>query len=281
MRRTLVSPLAGLLLTLTVPAFAAVSEISPPAGVRTAFAKTPELLAGAHYFAGPGNLTGVVTKGKDGKPAVFYVSPDGVYVVIGLAMDVATGRNLTAEAVVQFFPNSTLGQAGQQLLNATAVPPAPKAGPGDPVPAAGVTPASFDKLAYIETGAGPSVIYALVDPQCKHCQNAHQQIVEWQQKGGRTRVRWIPVSLGNEVSSLRAAQALAEGSPAALSAMFKEGAAAMPKDKVTKGATLLTANMQFIETSLPITATPVFIFPDGGKVVAKTGFGGIAGLSLK
>lgn len=296
MRRTVALRLGRRLIAVALicscswPAYA-VKEIAQPAAMKIAFAKNLAVLNGAKFFEGPGNLIGVVTfYPNHDKPAVLYVSPDGRVVFLGMAVDTVTNKNLTAEAASQFAPGSALAISGEKaayvgapggaITNGTlAAGVAPQPGPDDPVPTAMATPAALAQLAYIETGSGDRIVYAFVDPLCKYCQTAHTEISGWQKAGGRTRVRWVPVSLGNEQSTLRAAQALGERSPVALTAMFK--GSPIVQSLIAKGGLPLDTNLQFIASALPIHATPVFVYVDGGKVVAKTGFGGLAGLSGK
>lgn len=271
-------PLAVALIAL--PAHA-LKEVVPPPAVRATFAKKPEVLKGAKFFEAPGGLIGIVTfPPAPAQPAVIYVTADGRGLIVGMIIDTVDGKNLTAEAASQFAPGSPIAKAGEKLEKAAAAASnLPQVEPGDPVPTAAATPAALDKLAYIETGSGERVIYAFVDPQCKHCKNAFTEISTWQKGGGKTRIRWVPISLGNEQSTSRAAQALGNRTLAGLDGMFND--APMVKDQVAKGALLLERNMEFIDTALPLTATPVFVYVDGGKVTAKTGFAGLAGMQAK
>jgi protein-disulfide isomerase len=258
---------------------AALKEVVPPDAVRAALAKNPKALVGARFFEGPGNLIGAVLFPEPTAPSVLYVSPDGRAIVIGQVVGVPDGRNLTAEAVLQFAPGTPLAKEAEKLIkSAQATVSQPDS--ADPVPTVEATPATLAKLAYIETGAGERLIYAFVDPRCKHCQKAYEDIAAWQKAGGKTRVRWVPVSLGNEQSTTLAAQALAERSPKSLEAMFK-GGGIVSKERLAKGSSALDGNIEFIQTALPIHATPVFVYTDGGKVVAKTGFAGITGFSRR
>lgn len=259
--------------------------ITPPAPVKAMFAANPEVLKHTTFFAGPGNLIGVFVQLPNGQPSIMYVAPDAKIVIAGQAIEVATKRNLTAEAAVQFAPNSKLGKTGADIIRQTpvltgeATGGAPMNPRDDPVPAADVTPAKLAKLNYVETGNGERVLYVFVDPLCIHCKNAYEEIRAWQKKGNQTRVRWVPISLGSDEATGLAAYALGNKSEPALAAMFAKQADATATERITKGALLLETNMTFSQDQIPMHATPTFVYVDGGKVVAKTGYAGLLSLA--
>ncbi len=281
LRSALLSLLTGATVFAPAGANAMFKMVTPPPAVKAIFAANPTVMQGIKFFEGPGNLTGVfVSLGDGSRPSIMYVTPDGKTTIAGQAIDIKSKRNLTAEAAVQFAPQSTLGKTGAEIIKATPLlAGASTSSNDDPVPTEAATPDALSHLNFVETGTGDRVIYVFVDALCMHCKTAYDDIRAWQKKGGKARVRWVPISLGSDKASTLAAYALGGKGELALQGMFRQQADGKATERLAKGAVALETNMAFSQDTIPMTATPTFVYVDGGKVVAKAGYAGLISMS--
>lgn len=213
---------------------------------------------------GKGDMT-VVTAVKDGKPIVFYTSPDGAVTFVGVMFDSATGQNLS-EAIVE---------RSQQLAGVNKPAPAPAvAGVADAAgataPAAGRGPVAqhlfSDEVAGVMEGKGNAAgtTYVFLDPRCPYCHNLFNNTRTVARQGAA--IKWIPVNTLGEAGVPLSAEVLRKGMPAMqpLSSGTLQGVdpTVMERERIKANTTLLQAIVRQVGKE-PATPTIVFQAPNG------------------
>ncbi|RMD68839.1 MAG: hypothetical protein D6819_08395 [Gammaproteobacteria bacterium] len=216
----------------------------PPSPVRQAMERWEALgMKVVRYFKGPGNLVGVALTFPNGKGMIVYVDPDGKTLVSGVALDLATGENLTARAARMY-----LGE-GQK-----------------PVPA--ISAEELGRLGYLQEGSGEAILYAFIDPECPHCLALVPRLKALA-KAGRAVVRWVPVGLLGPSSLTKAAYLLGRKDPEDLLAVMEtRDVRPLLKDKeaMGRGGVALEEVMTFAEDH-GITEVPYLLLVTGGQVL--------------
>jgi thiol:disulfide interchange protein DsbG len=215
------------------------------------------------YFPGPGNLTGVAAELALGQGMIYYLSPDGRQMLVGLAVDLDTGTDLSAEA-------------GRKYLGEAAIPQLAQPSPG----AAAMSSQELLRLPSVAQGdpkAG-KVLVAFVDLGCGHCHRLYEDVQALLPREG-VAVHWIPMSLGSEASTTRAAAALGGQAPT-LDAFWDAEPAMLLGDtgRLARGSQRLEAVMDFAE-SHGIRSVPTLYLVEEGAVKQAIGTPDRAGLA--
>lgn len=264
-RALLVRLLAFAALGLVGIAHGEVKEITPPQKVLAAAQRNKGAITVKGYFQGPGNLIGVASLFA-GKPMIFFYDPDGRWMVSGIAIDTATGKNLVAEASSHFF------KGGQNSLSETALPTPTKSS---------VTAGELADLAFFEEGAAKrkSKAYVFFDFDCVHCGNLYKALRG--SVGSITgALRWVPISLSGRPGSETRAALVLGGIPMddvfAMKDADLQEAVTRHKAAFAKGALALERNMSF--ASGTIKTTPTFFYERGAVMYEHHGFAGTGSL---
>lgn len=212
---------------------------------------------------GPGGMYTYLVQ-KDGKPVVFYVSPDKTVAFVGVMFDTATGRNLS-DHYVQRAQQLAAGGGGGAPGQAT--PPAAPADAGGLPLAMGKQLGSAAVAGVTEGTQSDKTVYVFFDPQCGYCHNLHKNTRELVKAGAS--VKWIPVNTLGDAGLPLSVAAVRGGPPAMelLSSQRLQPAADVP----LKARTDIQANTQLLKslvTSVGLrAATPTIVYPDrGGKM---------------
>jgi hypothetical protein len=218
------------------------------------------------YVQGPGNLTGAVVRMPEdlirrvpgmevfaqGGFGVFFLSPDGRQMVIGLSFDLEKGSELVRTLVAKYEPAPRVAQ-GIQLEGLSEKDLA---------------------VQFVETGreGADGRYYCFIDLRCPH---SRKQLDEMKKLDAV--VRWVPITLGDPISTTRASYLLAldhAGEKDLEEAMTRTGtlheAAWMfteeEKQALAAGVLVLEKNVSFA-TGHGIRSTPVCASVREGKVV--------------
>ncbi len=237
----------------------AVETISPAPELVQAMKKLGPTLQVQSWFKGPGNLTGVAAR-YNGQPMVFFTDPKAEFMLTGAAVQLASGRNLIADATLHFFSKPTDGGT-----SALALPNALKSS---------VSMQSLSTVGYIRQGLARSgrVAHIFFDFGCGHCIALYGAIAREKING---EIRWVPIALSGELATTKAALALGLGridSVISLDAKALTSKIASHKEEFGRGALIVERNSS-IAQGLNIEATPHFIFERNGALFEQAGFG--------
>lgn len=169
---TMMRSVVGLLLAMV--SIGAVYAAAPPPGVGAA--ETHLLQSGAKIVArwpAAGGLTALVAESGSTR-RLFYVTPDGEGLIVGLVFD-AQGHNTTTADVAKAGLN--------QSADAVSKTPAPAE-----------AWRAVQALTPIIQGRSERVIYAFIDPQCPYCHRFIRQIGPMVEQG-QVQIRWLPVGI--------------------------------------------------------------------------------------
>lgn len=236
------------------------------------------------FFEGPGHLVGVAGRLYN-TGMVFYTDREGKTLLIGAAVDLETGLNLTQAAVAAFVPQAPDATSPNPALASalTAAAAQALAGGNDssadladtaPLPQA----ADLEKLAFVSQGASSPtrILYALTDFRCGFCRRAFEASEAWLAKNPTTTIRWV--LLGD---AERASLVLGTKSYAQLKAAFAPrptSADALPKLTDDEAKRMLARGAMALENNLdwakrhPISGTPTFYLVANGRVTRAAGF---------
>jgi hypothetical protein len=250
------------------------AEVVPTAAVKTLAEKGSHILE-PHYFKGPGNLIGVAGKTSNGNGMVIFIDPAGQYVTAGAVVDVVNKVELSRAAALKWLAGTKLGTSAVELESEmpSAAPMEAPAWKGS----AKAAMAELEKLAWIETGKGDGLIYAIVDPLCSHCKQAWKEVSAWQKKNRTVRVRWVPVSLGTPESADLASAAIGSGTTQGLDSAIRNEAEAGTDKTKERGRLLLKKNQAFIANFKDF-STPTFLVIHQDKISAVVGFSSISSI---
>ena len=120
----------------------------------------------------------IADNGKEKR--LFYVTPDGKSLIVGMVFD-AAGENLTT-ADMSRAGVSDVGGA-KTLTNAQLES----------------IWARVEKLSWIPEGTGKKVIYVLFDPNCTYCHRLWTSLRD-AVASGKVQIRWLPVAILKESS---------------------------------------------------------------------------------
>lgn len=207
--------------------------------------------------AAPGGMTAYTVE-KDGKPLIFYVSPDRSVAFVGVMFDARTGKNLS-DAYVE---NSQKLLAGGQItpptgLQSQSVEERSIAGHLASAAVVGVTEGR---------ASSADTTFVFFDPRCPYCHKLYQNTRELAKRGAT--IKWIPVNTLGDVGVPIAVQAVRRG---------KEGMDALANGRIPSGGTVSMKERAEIEanTSLMRTlvqqqpgmkmATPTIVFQDKSR----------------
>lgn len=152
---------------------------------------------------GPGGLTTFLVN-KDGKPVVFYLTPDGTTAIVGVLFDARTGQNLS-DAYVERAQALVAGRGG---ASATA----PIESLGDALPVA--KHLASVAVSGVTEGSAPSekMVFVFFDPRCPHCHVLFNKTREVAKRG--VAIKWIPVNTLGDTGVPSSAAVLRRGVPA-------------------------------------------------------------------
>lgn len=260
MRRTLLSLLALLVITLPVAAFAADAVSGPP---------LPDVLqnlaskgAQIRYLGKEKGMNGWITV-QNGQEQYFYATPDGEAILMGLLFD-KTGKIITIKQVQnlqkgndptiesllnQPEPKSdeSLAALQKQISEAAKLPPAQKMFN------------DIEQSNWIKLGDEKApVVYAFLDPQCPHCADFMKDIRKDYIDTGKLQVRMIPVGFKDE-TKVQAALLLAAPNAQELWYRHLDGdTKALPVSSDVNGQAV-EANLAVMQ-SWKLDATPILIY---------------------
>ncbi len=224
------------------------------------------------YVKGPSDLVGVVCRlpahvlgkikglevfAKDRGDAVFFLTPDGTQMFIGFVFDLVNGKELVSEVVAEY-------QGGQEQGQGES-----KGEKSEKLALDGLTVADL-AVHYVETGTKDQVqFYCFVDLRCPYSRQQYREMSRIE-----TRVRWVPITLGDPVSTTRASYLLALEQPEAsdLEKAFSQGSSLKElfwrfgeeeKKALAKGVFALERNTSFaMEHGIKTVPTCLYV-PDG------------------
>jgi len=199
---------------------------------------------------------GVTQNGKSPIPSgmIIFVDPSGRYMVAGMIIDMSNGSNLMAELSQKYFPKDnnpiSMAEAVEGMKELAQVP-----APGEPLSAKAkrkknLTEAKVASLPLIHDGPAKAkhIVYAFIDPNCSHCQQAVREAAKMKEADPDLAIRWILIGLGGNPSVIAAGSIM--GSKDRLHAMVEY----MKDDKAIEKLRLKLADPAFKK----LVATGVF-----------------------
>lgn len=247
-----------LVMLLAMLAATASAQMPQPLRDRSSAAAVPPIIRdkGGRVLdvaKGPGGMT-VYTVEKDGKPVIFYVTPDGAAALVGVMFDAKTGANLS-----ESFLEHSYALIGRD--------PKPKA---DVVIVNQVAQhlASPEVVGVVEGKAeATKTTFVFFDPRCPYCHNLFANTREQAKRGAN--IKWIPVNTLGEPGVPISAAILRKGKPALVEVMaghLKDGVPPTMDEraKIEANTVLFGAIVRQLGKK---PATPTFLFQDGnGKL---------------
>ncbi|MGB5334520.1 MAG: hypothetical protein WBN07_02785 [Woeseiaceae bacterium] len=121
-----------------------------------------------NYFSGPADMIGIGVTFANGRQMVVYATADGNTIFSGVAVDIATGQNISS------------------------------------LDAANLPPPNYDKVVEMAASATAFVegnpesenqYYVFVDPRCPYCHKTYSAFLEAQAKGSDLAVHYIPIGI--------------------------------------------------------------------------------------
>lgn len=258
--------IASVIVGICVSASAYAIEVAKPTkDVEQALKKLAPLMTVESYFIGPGNLIGVAAR-YNGQPLVFFTDPEGQYMVTGAAVELATGRNLIAEAAVRHFA-------------ASISTPNPSE-PAFPSPKKSAVDAkTLGELHGISQGDGATgkKAYVMFDFGCEHCLRLYESLAKLKLSG---EIVWVPITYSGEVATTKAALAVGtkKMDVMALSGRRLTDAVVLNKEALGRGAIWAEANTNFAK-EINVTSTPHFFFFKNGVLMEHEGYANVAGVA--
>lgn len=233
------------------------------------------------FFRAPGGLIGIVGDLK-GLPTILYTDNSASFLIFGQFVDLEKRRNLTADALATFAPESALGKLGSRLSDEMSA--SARAADKNIEAMQAKTKSLQDRISLselsrlpgVDMGSGRRTLYAFIEPQCVACQTAVREISTWMDlptNTGKMRVRWIPFSFGSPASTQTAAAILGSNS---LPLIKRLGSGQQVSDtaQAAKGAFKLETITAYVEKT-GIKSSPVFVFESGSTLRVFDGYPGI------
>ncbi|MGX9960593.1 thiol:disulfide interchange protein DsbG [Xanthomonas euvesicatoria] len=178
------------------------------------------------------------------KRQLFYVAPNGKYLISGTIYD-SVGGNVTSNDVVR---GGIVGDGSVERLSDAERE---------------VLWSRIEKLNWIAEGSGDRIVYVVFDPTCPYC-HALWTKIQVEAKAGHAQVRWLPVAiLSEESKNLAAAIYQSKDASAALHAMGDRTLTpvAVQEETIEK----LNQNVQLLRAS-GYTGVPTILYRDGKGV---------------
>jgi thiol:disulfide interchange protein DsbG len=185
---------------------------------------------------------------------LFYITPDGQSLIVGLVFD-QEGNNVTSADMKKAGVVSTLSSVGgaKMLSDAQLQSLWDRA----------------EKRRWVQEGKSGKVIYAIFDPNCPYCHRLWRTL-EKSVKAGKIRVRWLPVALLKDTSKGMGAAIYTSAKPS-------EALAMMANQQLPPLAVVNDQENQDMAHNLLLlrdtgyTGVPVLMFKRGSKVVTMMG----------
>lgn len=254
------------------------------------------------YFQGPGNLIGVavdftVTNSDENAPKglLFFTDPDARYMITGAILDMQSRSNVLGELAMKYFPNDKTGFSTEMLADMLKVPAGiveksamAKGKSSRTLAEEEVTPAVLAKLPYIHDGPvdAKKVVYGLIDMHCVHCRRAFAESEDIRKAlGPNGAIRWVPMSIGGNVSTMAAAYIVGSENPATALREYLGDDRALEKLRagldrpdvkkaLAKGSIRGEIVLRLV-SNLQIVSTPTFLVHNAkGKLRGVSGYGG-------
>lgn len=211
------------------------------------------------YFEGPAGMIGIGLTMANGQQMVVYATPRGEVIFSGVAIETATGANLT-RADMEKMPAPDFSGVFEQLASKIG----PTAAPDDQ---GGLFAATEGDL---EAG---NVYYVFIDPRCPYCHSVYNAFLAVQQGGADIVVHYLPIGiLGPESQNLASAMAGSDNDAALeiFRASARRGYRFSQTEVIENGNSAAGRNLQVFR-SLSFDAVPVVISRVGGKYQARQG----------
>lgn len=218
----------------------------------------------------PGGMT-AYTAVKDGKPIVFYTTPDGSVTFVGVLFESATGKNLS-----DAFVERSQALIGKAPPAATAPAPVAAAKPsagGIPSSAGGITKHfhSNEVAGVMEGKASPeATTYVFFDPRCPYCHGLFNTTRAVAKQGAA--IKWIPVNTLGAQGVPLSVEALRNGIPG-MAALARGGLrgvepSIMERERIQANTALFGAIVRQVGKDA---ATPTIVFqaPNGKLTVLQ------------
>jgi len=189
----------------------------------------------------------IADNGKEKR--LFYVTPDGKSLVVGMVFDTA-GENVTTAdmsraGVTDVGGAKTLTDAQLESIWAR-----------------------LEKLSYVPEGNGKKTIYVLFDPNCPYCHRLWTS-VRSAVAAGNVQIRWLPVAILKESSKGLGAAIYAARSPSqALADMVNRQ---LQPAAITDAANKKMAYNLLLLRDTGYTGVPTIIYRDNGKIRTAMG----------
>lgn len=206
------------------------------------------------FFQGPAGMIGVGLTYTNGRQMVFYASPDGSTVFSGVAVDVASGKNIS-NADLQKLPPPDFNQLVEMVANS-------EANTGRPV-----------SMVIEGNKESSNQYFVFVDPRCGYCHKTYNAFLKMLADGQDLLVHYIPVGILGPESENYAKEVVGSDSERALELMR---ALARGEKPLTTGDTVAAGNAGHganlaLFRELQFDAVPVVISDVGGIAKVRRG----------